>query len=414
MKLRLQRARSRKRPRLQRQRDVVDPRTNKPYAKNDHPAATGHKTEHTERSTAHRANDELGANQPAPPQTSRRAPHISSRQAPDVDGHHLFSTLAVSGSPHLNCPRTPAQENACSVTSSGRNKHHGRIGTGFVVAAAWFPARSTATTVIRIGPRVPAGTSQRKLEAGHNSRPTVRPSTLNVQVLTRSLSVAFETDPKRTTSSRRYRRLDRHAGRDRVDPVPEQADPHQAGDCLQRQRAGRPLAEFIRLEHDQNTAPRAGRAEPGTRSPNLESRHPQHALGSAAKLHRPEIDRRRRGARNKQSSRQQHGAAHPGSVRPVDNDPTASPGAGDAYFPPMSRDAPCTDGTSCVLELRGGDRMFTYVGLIQLTAEGERPSPSGCSETSARQQDARAATERSVRVNEHVRAVLVLESVKHA
>ena len=76
--------------------------------------------------------------------------------------------------------------------------------------------------MIRIGPRVPAGTNQRKLEAGHKSRPTIWPSNLSMQALTRSLSDRLETDPKPTTGSRRYRRLDRHAGWDRVDAMPEQ------------------------------------------------------------------------------------------------------------------------------------------------------------------------------------------------
>ena len=76
VKLRLQRAGTRQRLRLQRQRDVVDPRTNKPDTKNDHPATTGHKTEHTERSTAHCANDELDPYQPSAPQ-SPAVPHMS-------------------------------------------------------------------------------------------------------------------------------------------------------------------------------------------------------------------------------------------------------------------------------------------------------------------------------------------------
>ena len=37
----------------------------------------------------------------------------------------------------------------------------------------------------------------------------------------------LETYLKRPTGGRRYRRLDRHAGRDRVDPMPEQSDPYQ-------------------------------------------------------------------------------------------------------------------------------------------------------------------------------------------
>jgi hypothetical protein len=70
VKLGLQRARPRQRLRLQRQRDVVDPRTNKPHTKNVYPAATGDQRKHTESSTTQCANDELDAYQPTPPQAS--------------------------------------------------------------------------------------------------------------------------------------------------------------------------------------------------------------------------------------------------------------------------------------------------------------------------------------------------------
>ena len=76
--------------------------------------------------------------------------------------------------------------------------------------------------------------------------------------------------------------LDRDVARDCVDAVPARPDPHQAAGCLQRERAGRPLAEFVRLEHDQNSAHRRGRS-----------------------------------ARNEHGSRQQHGAAPAQSVLPI-------------------------------------------------------------------------------------------------
>ncbi len=56
------------------------------------------------------------------------------------------------------------------------------------------------------------------------------------------------------------------------------------------------LAEFVGLEHDQDSAAGGGRAEPGTRGVSIERGHPEHVSGSGAELHGSEVDRRWRAA----------------------------------------------------------------------------------------------------------------------
>ena len=129
------------------------------------------------------------------------------------------------------------------------------------------------------------------------------PPISSVQVRARSLSVASKWISKATTGVRCRRCLDCHGRGDRVDAVAAQCDLNQTGVRFDGERAGCLLVELVRLEHDQDSAVRAGRAERGAGSGSVEYRHVEQVPGSAAGLNWPEINRRRRRARNEQDSR---------------------------------------------------------------------------------------------------------------
>ena len=140
-------------------------------------------------------------------------------------------------------------------------------------------------------------------------RPTSR-----MQVRTRSLSVASKWMRRRRPACAVCGVSIVTLRGDRVDAVAAQCDLDRAGVRFECERAGRLFVELVRLEHDQDSAVRAGRAEPGARGGSVECRHMQHVPGGAAELHGPEVDRRGRRAGNEQDSRQQRGSAHTGSV----------------------------------------------------------------------------------------------------
>ena len=161
-----------------------------------------------------------------------------------------------------------------------------------------------------------------------------------------------EVDAKAMTGMRCLRRLDCHVRGDRVDAVAAQCDLDRAGVRFECERAGRLFVELVGLEHDQDSAVRAGRAEPGARGGSVECRHMQHVPGGAAELHGPEVDRRGRRAGNEQDSRQQRGSAHTGSVLRRQNLPVrgrrlcGSPLSVGRFGPTMGDARVCTSLTA--------------------------------------------------------------------